>query len=172
VRAEDTLDEKNYKKFLNMKFVAVLVVAIFSASCVKSDNDMMMKVVQACSKTTGASEEDLQKFLKDVAPETKTQKCMYSCVMIGCGIVSNQKLNSMHTLTNLFSKIKDDKLNKEGFSMMVEMLIGKNPEDMKNALKVFEICEKINESDPCETSTKIGACLKSEGSKYNLKLSF
>lgn len=68
-------------------------------------------------------------------------------------------------------KVKDGKLSKEGFKTMVEQMIGPDPEKMKNALKVLEVCSKIHETDPCDFAAKMSMCVESEGEKYGLKLS-
>jgi PBP/GOBP family len=75
-----------------MKFVVFLTLAIFAAS-VKSGDEMMMKVVQGCKTTVGATDDDLQKFLAHAAPENQAQKCMNSCLMTGLGIVSKNHIN-------------------------------------------------------------------------------
>jgi hypothetical protein len=71
-----------------MKLVTVLVLAVFVVA-VKGGDEMMMKVVKACKESTGASDEDLQKFLMHAPPENKFQKCLFSCVMGGLGMVRN-----------------------------------------------------------------------------------
>lgn len=70
-----------------MKFSTVLVLVVFAA-CVKSDKEMMMKVVEACKTTIDASDDDMQKFMTHAIPENHKQKCFFSCVMTGLEVVS------------------------------------------------------------------------------------
>jgi hypothetical protein len=70
-----------------MKLVGILILVV-CATLVKSD-DMMLKVIEGCKASTGATDEDLQNFLTHKPAETKTQKCLMSCVMTSLGVVSN-----------------------------------------------------------------------------------
>lgn len=71
----------------NMKLAGFLVLVVLAAF-VRSDNEMMMKIVGTCLQSTGASEDDVKKLSAHIPPETKTQKCLMSCVLTGLGIVS------------------------------------------------------------------------------------
>lgn len=77
-----------------MKIPAILIVFIFAA-CVKSDENMMMKVVEGCKNTVGASDEDLQKFMAHKVPDNQEQKCMIACIMTGLGLVRNEKSDAL-----------------------------------------------------------------------------
>lgn len=70
-----------------MKFFAVLTLAALAA-CVKSDKDMVMKVVEGCKTTVNASDDDLKKFMSHSVPDNQEQKCLFSCVMTGLKVVS------------------------------------------------------------------------------------
>ena len=71
-----------------MKTFAVLILVV-CAAFVKSD-EMMMKVMEGCKATTGASDEDMQKFMTHVSPENQVQKCLLMCTMSGLGVVSRK----------------------------------------------------------------------------------
>lgn len=71
-----------------MKAFIVLVFAMLAA-CVKSDKEMMMKIMQDCKTSVGATDEDLAKFMIHAPPENQPQKCIFSCMMEGMNIVSD-----------------------------------------------------------------------------------
>jgi hypothetical protein len=73
-----------------MKLVTVLVLVVFAVS-VKGIDEMMMKVVEACKTSTGASEEDVKNFMKHAPAANKVQKCLISCIMGGIGVVREQQ---------------------------------------------------------------------------------
>lgn len=74
-----------------MKFVAILVVLVYAAFA-KGDKEMMMKVVETCKQTTGASDDDIVKFMIHTPSENQAQKCLAACFMNEVGIVSELKL--------------------------------------------------------------------------------
>lgn len=76
------------KKFLrnNMKFLVLFVLAAF-ACAVKSDADMLMKIVQDCKTKVGATDEDVGQIKIHAPPSNKEQKCMFSCMMNTFGMV-------------------------------------------------------------------------------------
>ena len=72
-----------------MKIVALLILSVFAA-IIKGD-DMMMKIAEGCKQTTGASVDDMAKFMQHAVAENQVQKCLYTCFMSEMGIVSELK---------------------------------------------------------------------------------
>lgn len=70
-----------------MKFLIVVFVASL-AVLVKSDHEKLMKMVQDCKESVGATDEDLGKIIIRTKPENQQQKCMLLCMSKGMNIVS------------------------------------------------------------------------------------
>lgn len=68
-------------KLINLAFFALLILNV------KSDQDLM-KIVQDCKSSVGATDEDLGKIILRAKPENQEQKCMVSCLLIAMNIVS------------------------------------------------------------------------------------
>lgn len=78
-----------------MKLVLSAVLLIISVSIVRSDDEKMqkmMKVVAECKSTSGATDADIAKLLAKEDPDTKTAKCMFSCMMGHMGIVRKNSI--------------------------------------------------------------------------------
>ena len=68
-------------KLLIFGFVAFLVANV------KSEKDMM-KIIEECKNSVGATDEDLGKIIIHAKPENQQQKCMLSCLFNAMNIVS------------------------------------------------------------------------------------
>lgn len=72
-----------------MKLVALLILSVFAAF--GKGDDMMMKITEGCKQSTGATDDDMEKFMKHAVAENQVQKCLFLCFMTGIGVVSELK---------------------------------------------------------------------------------
>lgn len=69
-----------------MKFLVNISIVLLVAN-VACQQDMM-KIVETCKNSVGATDEDLGKIILHAKPENQQQKCMLSCLLTALNIVS------------------------------------------------------------------------------------
>lgn len=71
-----------------MKFVAFLIIALFTV-CVRSQDAVIMKIIQDCKASSGATDEDVGKLMLHQPPSNDQQKCLVACIFETEGMVRN-----------------------------------------------------------------------------------
>ncbi|XP_070508795.1 general odorant-binding protein 19d-like [Chironomus tepperi] len=127
----------------------ILIATVVLHSQAKTREEMKAKwheLAKECQKTTGASDDELEKILSHAKPETHEGKCMISCAFETMGVV------------------KDGKINKDGLeAWQKESPI---PDDVIQM--AITDCEDVTDDDHCEAAAKIGHCFKDTLKKAGL----
>lgn len=70
-----------------MKFLIVSALTVL-AVCVSGDPEILMKVMQDCKISMGATDEELGQMMAHTPPFNTKQKCTFNCIMESVGVVS------------------------------------------------------------------------------------
>ncbi|CAG9811310.1 unnamed protein product [Chironomus riparius] len=127
----------------------LIVAAVTLSSQAKTREEMKAKwqaLAAECQKSSGASDDDLEKIITHVKPETHEGKCMIACIFETMGVV------------------KDGKICKEG----LEAWQKESPIPAEVIQTAITECEEITDADHCEAATQIGHCFKDTLKKAGL----
>uniref|UniRef100_A0A182QN26 Odorant-binding protein 13 n=1 Tax=Anopheles farauti TaxID=69004 RepID=A0A182QN26_9DIPT len=144
----------------SLAMVALCVVLTTAMQGVKADHnedveaakEIMRGLAAECKNKEGASDDDVETFVEDKMPETRTQKCLAGCMQEQFGI-SNGK-----------------EFQEDGFEEVAKMLLKGDEEKMKVAREIGNDCKDVKNDDRCELALDIMSCLKESAEKHGIEL--
>lgn len=110
--------------------VTCVVALVQSAEISQEMKDKFMAIAKDCQGKTGASGEDLANISKHQPTGTKEGQCLLSCIMM-----------SVDTLDG------SGKLKKEGAMNIAMAITANDPDQMKIAEEVIDVCVAISVSN-------------------------
>uniref|UniRef100_A0A182MF96 Odorant-binding protein 13 n=1 Tax=Anopheles culicifacies TaxID=139723 RepID=A0A182MF96_9DIPT len=146
-----------------MKFNSALVAFCFAVMVtvnVKADGDaeveqakeMLRGLAAECKTKEGATDDDVEGFVNDKMPETRTQKCLAGCMQEQFG-VSNGKA-----------------FQEDGFMEIAKMLMKGDESKIEVAREIAADCKDVTNEDRCELALDIMNCLKDSAEKHGIEL--
>ncbi|KFB36232.1 hypothetical protein ZHAS_00003343 [Anopheles sinensis] len=141
-----------------MKFIAVVSLFLaFAYASVKADEvddakEMLRGLASDCKAKEGASDDDVDGFVNDVPPKTRTEKCLVACMQEQFG-VSNGKTFQV-----------------EGFLELSKVLMKGDDSKMETAKEIADDCKAMANDDRCELAVDILNCLKDSAEKHGIEL--
>ncbi|XP_058129916.1 general odorant-binding protein 28a-like [Anopheles ziemanni] len=146
----------NYSQ--NMKFIAVVsLVVAFAYASVKADEvdeakEMLRGLASECKGKEGASDDDVDGFVNDVPPKTRTEKCLVACMQEQFGLSNGKafQVDGFMELSKVFMKGDDSKV--------------------AIAKEIGDDCKDVANDDRCELAVDILNCLKASAEKHGIEL--
>uniref|UniRef100_A0A182VRN5 Odorant-binding protein 13 n=1 Tax=Anopheles minimus TaxID=112268 RepID=A0A182VRN5_9DIPT len=145
-----------------MKFCIALVAFCFAAMVsVKADGEnaeveqakeMLRGLASECKTKEGATDDDVERFVNDKMPESRTQKCLAGCMQEQFGI-SNGKA-----------------FQEDGFIEIAKMLMKGDESKIELAREIAADCKDVTNEDRCELALDIMTCLKNSAEKHGIEL--
>ncbi|XP_035902367.1 general odorant-binding protein 19d-like [Anopheles stephensi] len=144
-----------------MKFCIALVAVCLSVMVsVKADQgeemeqakEMLRGLAAECKTKEGATDDDVEGFVNDKMPESRTQKCLAGCMQEQFGI-SNGKA-----------------FQEDGFIEIAKMLMKGDESKIELAKEIAADCKEVAHDDRCELAVEIMKCLKESAEKHGIDL--
>ncbi|XP_052863611.1 general odorant-binding protein 19d-like [Anopheles cruzii] len=143
---------------LMMKFSAVgllfvgLALAGAKADKMMDAKEMLRGLAVECKTKEGASDADVDMFVNDETPETRTQKCLIGCMQEQFG-VSNGKA-----------------FQPDGFMELSKVFMKGDETKVEVAKEIAVDCKDVTNEDRCELALLIMNCLKDSAEKHGISL--
>uniref|UniRef100_A0AAG5CTT0 Odorant-binding protein 13 n=2 Tax=Anopheles atroparvus TaxID=41427 RepID=A0AAG5CTT0_ANOAO len=147
-----------FEAITNMKFFAVVSFCLaFAFVSVKTDDmeeakEMLRGLAAECKKQEGASDDDVDGFVNDVPPQTRTEKCLAGCMQEQFGL-SNGKA-----------------FQEDGFVEISKMILKGDEQKMVVAREIAADCKDVANDDRCELAVDILNCVKASAEKHGISL--
>ncbi|XP_052890868.1 general odorant-binding protein 19d-like [Anopheles moucheti] len=148
-----------------MKFCIALVVFCFALlgtvmvsvqanhdEDVEQAKEMLRGLAAECKTKEGATDDDVDGFVNDKMPDTRTQKCLAGCMQEQFGI-SNGKA-----------------FQEDGFIEIAKMLMKGDEKKIELAREIATDCKDVTNEDRCELALDIMNCLKDSAEKHGVEL--
>ncbi|XP_053659862.1 general odorant-binding protein 19d-like [Anopheles marshallii] len=148
-----------------MKFCIALVAFCFALIgtvmvSVKADHDMdveqakdmLRELAAECKTKEGATDDDVDAFVNDKIPDSRTQKCLAGCMQEQFGI-SNGKT-----------------FQEDGFIEIAKMLMKGDEKKIELSREIASDCKGVTNDDRCELAMDILNCLKDSAEKHGIEL--
>ncbi|XP_050078096.1 general odorant-binding protein 19d-like [Anopheles maculipalpis] len=147
-----------------MKFSIALVAFCFAVTAVnvklqadqaeemEQAKEMLRGLAAECKTKEGATDDDVEGFVSDKMPESRTQKCLAGCMQEQFGI-SNGKT-----------------FQEDGFIEIAKMLMKGDESKIEVAKEIAADCKDVTNDDRCELAVDIMNCLKESAEKHGIEL--
>ncbi|XP_049284032.1 general odorant-binding protein 19d-like [Anopheles funestus] len=146
-----------------MKFCIALVAfcfAVIGTVNVKANQDedveqakeVIRGLAAECKTKEGATDDDVEGFVNDKIPDTRTQKCLTACMQEQFGISNG----------NAFQE--------DGFIEIAKMLMKGDESKVEIAKQIAADCKDVTNDDRCELALDIMTCLKDSAEKHGIEL--
>uniref|UniRef100_A0A182N543 Odorant-binding protein 13 n=1 Tax=Anopheles dirus TaxID=7168 RepID=A0A182N543_9DIPT len=122
------------------------------AEDVEAAKEMLRGLAAECKNKEGASDDDVEGFVDDKMPETRTQKCLAACMQEQFAI-SNGK-----------------EFQQDGFVEVAKVLVKGDEKKMELAKEIGNDCKDVKNDDRCELAVDIMNCLKESAEKHGIEL--
>nr|XP_040223910.1 general odorant-binding protein 19d-like [Anopheles coluzzii] len=123
-----------------------------SAEELEQAKEMLRGLAAECKTKEGATDEDVEGFVNDKMPESRTQKCLAGCMQEQFG-VSNGKA-----------------FQEDGFIEIAKMLMKGDETKIELAKEIAADCKAVANDDRCELAVEIMNCLKESAEKHGIEL--
>uniref|UniRef100_A0A182JNI0 Odorant-binding protein 13 n=1 Tax=Anopheles christyi TaxID=43041 RepID=A0A182JNI0_9DIPT len=138
--------------FFGMFATAMISVQADQDEEVKQAKEMMRGLAAECKTKEGATDEDVDGFVNDKMPESRTQKCLAGCMQEQFGISDGKAFQE------------------DGFMEIAKMLMKGNEAKIEVAKELAADCKAVSNEDRCELALDIMNCLKESAEKHGIDL--
>ncbi|XP_058062723.1 general odorant-binding protein 19d-like [Anopheles bellator] len=143
---------------LMMKFSAVVLMLVglalagAKADEVSDAKQMLRGLTAECKTKEGASDTDVDGFVNDEAPETRTQKCLVACMQEQFGVSDGKAFQT------------------DGFMELSKVFMKGDEAKVELAKEIAVDCKDVTNEDRCELAVSIMNCLKDSAEKHGISL--
>uniref|UniRef100_A0A182P640 Odorant-binding protein 13 n=1 Tax=Anopheles epiroticus TaxID=199890 RepID=A0A182P640_9DIPT len=135
-----------------MLATAVVSVQADNAEEMEQAKEMLRGLAADCKTKEGATDEDVDGFVNDKMPESRTQKCLAGCMQEQFGISDGKAFQQ------------------DGFVEIAKMLMKGDEAKIEMARKIAADCKDVTHDDRCELAVEILNCLKESAEKHGIEL--
>ncbi|XP_035776018.1 general odorant-binding protein 19d-like [Anopheles albimanus] len=119
---------------------------------VSEAKEMLRGLAAECKQKEGASDDDVENFVNDVMPDSRTQKCLAGCMQEQFGVSDGKAFQP------------------DGFVELSKMLMKGDEKKMVLAKEIAADCKDVAHEDRCELAVLIMNCLKESAEKHGIPL--
>nr|QKN21091.1 odorant-binding protein [Bactrocera correcta] len=131
-----------------------LIVCAALISNAKCDHEKAKAVANECKEEVGATDDEVESFLKFEAAETMTAKCLGACVIKRFGLMNG-----------------DGKIDREKSIEILEIIANGNEEQQALGVEVLDACADIDvNEDHCEAAEEYRSCMHAKAKEIGFEM--